>query len=219
MTDSANEARALLEKHPWEVTLPLLVGYAQARTRHRWWGGLTDGRLPGGKEAVDVAYEAVEKTLSGTRGWDPAVQPDLVQHLKNVIESDLHHLAVGFENRRVLTEAVLDGRAADPAPGGFLSQVPGAGPTPAEAAIRREEEREARAFADAFLATLEHEPLLRSVVQCIFDGVVKPAEVAARIGASPTGVYNVRKRLQRKLLVFYARWGRGSGRHTGEVTP
>jgi len=203
MTDGKDEARDLLDRHPWEETLPLLVEYARKRIGFRWWGGLTDGRLPGGREATDVVYGAIEKVLSGTRGWNPVVQPDLVQHLKNVVESDLNHLAVGFENRRVMTEAVLDARVAETRPEGFLAGVPSGTPTPPEAAVRREEERAAKEFSDAFLATLDDDPAMRKVVACIFDGVVKPAEIAARVGIAPTEIYNMRKRLQRRLVLFY----------------
>lgn len=203
MAEGSDAARDLLEGHPWETTLPLLVEYARQRMKTRWWGGLTDGRLPGGREATDVAYEAVEKVLSGTRRWDPAAEPDLVRHLKDVIESDLNHLAVGFENRQVSTESVLDSRAAVAPASGFLAGLPSGDPAPHEAAVRMEEEREGAAFADAFLASLDGDPGMREVVRCIFGGIVKPADIAAATGLPVAGIYNMRKRLQRRLTLFY----------------
>jgi len=207
VADPLDDIRDRLARHPWGDTLPLLVEYARKRVGWRTWGGARGGRLPAGREAEDVVYEAIEKVYGGQRVWDPAAKPDLVQYLKDVIESDVHHLATGFENRGVLTESALGERLVDGEPEPFLQAQPAAGPSPAEAAERGETDREAKAFAEAFLATLGDEPGMATVVQCIFDGLVKPAEIAGRTGMAADDIYNMRKRLQRRLLDFYADWG------------
>lgn len=211
MADPGTDVRDRLARHPWADSLPLLIEYARKRVGWRTWGGARGGRLPAGKEAEDVVYEAIEKVYSGQRAWDPAAKPDLLQFLKDVIESDVHHLAVGFENRGVVTETALGERMVDGVAEPYLNTRPAAGPSPADAAVRGEEDREARAFAETFLATLVGEPDLAAIVSCIFDGVVKPAEIAAKTGRDPGEVYSARKRLQRRLMDFYADWGMKHG--------
>jgi len=219
MADPPPGVRDLLERHPWETTIPALVAYARGRIGYRSWGGQRGGSLPAGKEAEDVVYEAIEKVLSGRRSWDPEAKPDLVQFLKDVIESDVHHLAVGFENRRIVGETEIEAGREDGVRDRFLDTVQSPGSSPAEALLRREVEEEGREFASAFLATLDRDPVLKAAVACIFDGVVKPADISERTGLTVEEIYNVRKRLQRRLMDYYAEWGKKHEPERGRWRP
>lgn len=215
-TDSV---RGLLAAHRWDQTVPRLVEHARARIRSRVWAGRRDGPLPGGKEAEDIVYEAIEKVLNGRRAWRPQTHPDLEAYLKDVIESDLHHLAVGFENRRFLPASLAGFATVDDESVPLVERVASPAPTPQASMEMEDERREAAVFRRDFLLTLTGEPELAAVVEHIFDGVDRPAELATKTGASPKDIYNIRKRLQRRLLDFYGKWSQTRQAHRGGDKP
>jgi DNA-directed RNA polymerase specialized sigma24 family protein len=67
--------------------------------RNRSWLGQSGASPPGAIEARDIVHDAIVKTISGTRKWEPD-KVTIFQHLIGVVRSDLSHLASGLENRR-----------------------------------------------------------------------------------------------------------------------
>ncbi|MEK7476137.1 MAG: hypothetical protein AAB152_10980 [Candidatus Coatesbacteria bacterium] len=203
-----DDLRERIERHPWDLTLPRLLAHARARIRERFWSGVLSGPIPGGIQAEDMVNMAVEKLMGRQRRWDPVRQPDLEDYLKGVIDSEINHLAEGWENRHVRPEAVFPGAEGEK---GVLDGIPEEMAGVEERMAERQEHGRAEAFAAGFLASLADEPLLQRVAECIVDGLGKPAEIAARLGIGADEIYRVRKRLQRRLEDYYEHW-RKSGK-------
>lgn len=209
MKDNAAESRnKILQAQRWDWIIPRLVEYARARIRARIWAGRRDGPLPGGQEAEDVVYGAIEKVLEGRRVWDPEAKPDLEAYLRDVIESDLNHLAIGFENRRFMPASQVGSAAVEGEPVPLVERVASRDPAPSARVEEEEERGEGEAFKRDFLETLADEPEMKAVVEGIFEGVEKPAELAARAGVPVREIYNMRRKLQRRLLDFYGKWAK-----------
>ncbi len=207
MTDLSDSIRAQLQAYPWTESVPRLLVYVRAQARRLVWAGRRGGEMPQGREAEDIVYGAIAKVLDGSRGWDPAREPDLERYLRSICDSELNHLAVGAENRRIVRESRLAPDPADggPAPG-IDSLIAAPAPGPLEALINREAESEAEKFRTAFLAFLVDDPPLAAAVGLMLDGTAKPAMLAASLGMDVTEVYNMRKRLQRRLTEFMTEW-------------
>ncbi len=209
------------DRHPWHLTLPRLRRYARERASRLTWSGVRQDPLPGGRLPEDVAHAAIEKVLTGKRAWDPAAQPDLNLFLESVVDSELSHLVESWEHRHVRPAAALPVSGDDPdvAARDPIAEAPSPGSGPAEAASRREEAGRQEAFAAAFIASVSDDPVLKRIVKCIVADVVKPGEIAERLGIPVTEIYNRRKQLQRRLTDFYREWNatrppdeRGPGR-------
>lgn len=211
------------DRHPWHLTIPRLRRYARERADRLTWSGVRHGPLPGGRLPEDVVHTAIEKVLTGTRAWNPSVQPDLDLFLESIVDSELSHLVESWEHRHVRPAAALpaagdgpDGTGRDP-----IGEAPTPAAGPAEAAVRREEAVRQEAFAAEFIASVGDDPVLKRIVECIIADVVKPGEIAERLGIHVTEVYNRRKQLQRRLTDFYREWNatrppdeRGPGRRS-----
>ncbi len=203
MSGLPDEQRERVERHPWDRTLPRLLAHARARVRERFWAGVIAGPMPGGLQAEDMVNIAVEKFLGGKRQWNPTFQPDLEDFLRGIIDSEISHLAEGWENRHIRPEAAILG---DEKEIGGLADIPGDMINVEEELANRQEYVRAEAFASGFIATLSDEPLLQRVAGCIVDGLCKPAVIAAELGIEVEEIYRVRKRLQRRLEEFYRQW-------------
>lgn len=193
------------DRHPWHLTIPRLRRYARERADRLTWAGIRRGPLPGGRTPEDVVHSAIEKVLTGVRSWDPAIQPDLELFLASVVDSELSHLVESWEHRHVRPAAALPAAGDDPdrAVQDPIQDTPSPAAGPAEAAARREEADRQEAFAAAFVASMADDPMLQRIVECIVADVVKPGEIAQRLGIPVTEVYNRRKQLQRRLTAFY----------------
>lgn len=202
MGEMPPEVRSQLEYHPWEETIPRLELYTLRKARRHYWQGMMDGNMPSGNEAADVVLEAIEDVLAGKRSWDPLTQPDLFAHLRSIVDSKLSHLVESKANLSIRSESTLS--AGDDHPTSLLAQLPDSTPSPDQILLHAEEEQRAEAFFWGFYEHLKEEPLLQKVIECIVDGIDKPADVAAHLGVPPKEMYNMRKRLQRRLAEYRA---------------
>ncbi len=193
------------DRHPWHLTIPRLRRYAREKASRLIWAGFRRGPLPGGRLPEDVVSTAIEKVLSGARAWDPVREPDLDTFLESVVDSELSHLVESWEHRHVRPAAALpvpdDRPDHDP-----LADIPSPAAGPLDTAISREERARRHEFFDMFHASLADDAVLQRIVACIHDDVVKPGEIATRLGIPVTEVYNRRKQLQRRLTAYYAEW-------------
>ena len=206
MTDSETCVRERLRRHPWDETIPRLLRHTRSRIRAMVWRGRPGGELPGGQEAEDLVYGSIAKLMDGTRKWDPAREPDLEAHLRDIIGSELNHLAVGFENRRMVGEAALPRLKEEDAPAQPLDRFPSAELPPPDAMAERTNNAEGEAFAKGFLDSVADDAPLKAVAALVMAGETKPAEIARTLGIPVAEVYNTRKRLQRRLTEFMAAW-------------
>lgn len=221
MTAPTAEIRERLERHPWHLTLTRLRRYAKDRAARLTWSGFRRGPLPGGRQSEDVVGTAIEKVLTGVREWDPAQHPDLDLFLESVVDSEISHLVEGWDHRHIRPVAALPRDPDREEEEDAVAAAPSAAPGPAEGLLQREREREGDDFYRSFHATLTDDSVLQRIVECIEADVVKPGEIAERLGIPVTEIYNRRKQLQRRLTDFYQGWNakrspadRGTGRRT-----
>jgi hypothetical protein len=147
----------------------------------------------------------IEKVLTGVRTWDPVRNPDLDAFLESVVDSELSHLVESWEHRHVRTAAAF---SAPEQLGQEIGQGSSSADGPLEKAVAGEEAIRRAEFFDSFHASLADDPVLQGIVACIHEDVVKPGEIAVRLGIPVTEIYNRRKQLQRRLTAFYADWNR-----------
>lgn len=209
MSDIPPHVRELLDRHPWEDTVPRLVKYARTKMRERVWQGIFGGTAPGGKHAYDLGVAAIEKLLDGRRAWDPETHPDLFLHLCGIVDSDVGHLARSLGNKLTLRAArhlpESDGADEDlPEP---MDSHASATPDPEATALLNEQERLSEELLIELDLFLQDERELQRIVEAIVDGAEKPAEIAAAAKINVKAVYNARKRLQRRLQEFRAQRG------------
>lgn len=81
-----------------------------------------------------------------------------------------------------------------------MAELPDPGLSPFETLIHAEAED----FFWGFYEFLADEPLLQNVIECIDASLNKPADIAVHLGVPPKEMYNVRKRLQRRLNDYRA---------------
>lgn len=139
----------------------------------------------------DYVARAVLETLEGRRRRPPEI--GLFQHLAGVISSLVSHDAARLENRSVTP-------LPDPAEGDG-ADLASDEPTPDAALIeRQEQERQARLVVRV-LQELASEPDLRraAIIVMQADQTPRPRDLAAALGIAVDDVYNMRKRLQRRL--------------------
>ncbi|MGD9691399.1 MAG: hypothetical protein AB7G17_00995 [Phycisphaerales bacterium] len=181
-----------------------LTDYALRKMRKLSWRGVRMGAAlpggqisaPGGVSPCDLAAQAIERFLDGTRVWDPATTPDFRQFLRGVVDSLVSHLVKSIENRTV-REAPVAAAAQIGAP--YLeSQVQARGldaQTPLELCVDKDWRAK---FQTAIFTEVEGDPLLDDLLQCFGAGLT-PAETAELLSVPVEDVYNAQKRLARKL--------------------
>src|SRR5262249_47924112 len=89
------------QSQPWDDLVPRLLSLATSRLLRMTWRGQRRGHPPGAAEAADFVNDAIFKTIKGIRRWDRQVC-GLLEHLANVVVSDISHAAVSAENRSLL---------------------------------------------------------------------------------------------------------------------
>lgn len=188
----------------------------QAARLYRWrTGGARD--LPGGHTVESVVLLAVEKAWLGERRWDAGRQPDFRKYLMDVVDSLLYHLATGKDNELLTPEPAPGTAAARDWHAGSDGRDPSAdwlarrAPTPEEELLGREARDDAgRALALLFEEARGDDELTR-VIRATLEGRERPGEIAEVTGISVRDVYNVMKRLNRKLAAVGRRLREGEG--------
>jgi RNA polymerase sigma factor (sigma-70 family) len=196
----APETRALLEQHHWETTIPRLVKYALDKTRRLYWQGKLGGDLPGGQQAEDLVEEAIEKVRSGERKWNPYDQPDLYEYLRSVIDSLISHLVNSRENR-VVIRLVPNDDDKDP-----INRFPDRAATPLDRLLQEEREASSERWFWGFHSSLADDPPLQRYIECIYEYPtnIKPSAIAEQLGITLAEIYNLKKRLKRRLTKYLA---------------
>jgi hypothetical protein len=183
----------LLENADWKDIILKLTHYALQRARvYSWKSGKSD-QLLGGKTPEDIAFEAIEKVLSGTRDWDPDKYPNLLTHLQWVVKSDMGHLASSMEHQAT-------GRMPEPGEGeeGYETIPDPSSPTPEEELIAREKEDLEERLKGELYAMVKGDEDLETLLLCFEEGIDKPEIIAAQTGWDVSKVYNLKRKLLRK---------------------
>ena len=67
--------------------LKRLTLHADCKLARLRWRGVQGGLPPQGIQGADIATDAITAVIEGTRAWDPKAQPDLLKHLRSVVDS------------------------------------------------------------------------------------------------------------------------------------
>ncbi len=173
-----------------------------------------DGSLPKGLTADDLVVQAIQKTFEGAvagsegapgaRNWNPQRQPNLLEFLKAVVDSDVNHLVHSEEHRVVKHYEPQDfeRHAGAVRPPGTMN---------AEKQLIQDEEERARSEELDWIESIEGEFRDDSEVLQILASYrrqaeesdqVKPQQVAEDTGLPIEAVRNGIKRMRRKLFAL-----------------
>ena len=183
----------LLENADWKDIILKLTHYALQRARvYSWKSGKSD-QLLGGKTPEDIACEAIEKVLTGTRDWDPDKYPNLLTHLQWVVKSDMEHLASSMEHQATA-------RMPEPGEGeeGYETIPDPSSPTPEEELIAHEKEDLEERLKGELYAMVKGDEDLETLLLCFEEGIDKPEIIATQTGWDVSKVYNLKRKLLRK---------------------
>lgn len=213
-----NDARDLLGgigMEEFDLMVLHLGRYAmQVSNIYKWrTGGSYD--LPGGHTVESVVFLAIERAWLGERQWDREKQPNFKKYLMDVIDSLLYHLATGKDNEILTTEpepGTEDEKhwhTGSPKRHSEADWLVRENATPEEELLEKEEiERESRSRNRAIEMLLEEscgDDELTFVIQAMLDGYDKPGEIAEVTGIDIRDVYNITKRLNRKVTAVRRR--------------
>jgi RNA polymerase sigma factor (sigma-70 family) len=159
----------------WTLFWKRTVAYTGFVLRFKY--GLTSEKGLDGKTAEDLAEEVIEKLLTGKRNWNRQKHPDLFSQVKSSIDSHVNN----FISQKRLLESSISYESAD---NGTNDSY---------------DENELLDYSIKILKSLNASDEEIILFQCNVDGLLKPREIAEELGISVTEVYNIKKRLNRKL--------------------
>lgn len=193
-----SNTEAKLVNHPdlteeqWAEALERLTLHARRRYDRLVWRGVPaarGGTAPGGVEPADLAAETIIDVIEGRRVWNAEIEPDFQRFLAGVVDSKLSHLSRSLENRSVRGGDWGAGSGAHP------DLIP-SDAHPPDTHLSAEEERDK--LQAIVLSLVKGDVLLEQVVDCLTEGITKPAEMATRIGVEVREIYNAQKRLRHR---------------------
>jgi DNA-directed RNA polymerase specialized sigma24 family protein len=191
----------LLGSQDWEAILKDLLDFTMTRILNRSWLTVWGGVPPGAPEAKDLVMESVADIISGVRRAPNGVA--LVAFLKQVIRSKISHLVRSKENRCT--------RRLDPCPEDreidkdLAAMRPSDQLTETDLVSKELEEINAQ-LLDLLIGELSDEPDLQKIIECNIDGIFKREEVANRLGKTVSEITNMKKRFERRLSAFRAKY-------------
>lgn len=191
----------LLASQNWEEVLSELLSFTVSRIQSRFWLAVWGGHLPGAIEAHDIIMESVVDIINGVRHADESVA--LVPFLKQVIKSKISHLAWSAENRHT--------RRLDPCPDDREMDKEIAAQKPRDPfvetdVVSKETEQINTQLLDLLIEELSDDADLQKIIECNIDGIFKREEIATRLGKTVSDITNMKKRLDRRLLAFTAKY-------------
>lgn len=207
-----NEARKILEgmsSEEFERLVLHLGRYTLRETNRLQWRTGSAVALPGGETFESIVYQAIEKAWAGERNWNPEQDPDFKKYLMDVIDSLVSHLVASPDNKMFTMEPVEgsdDMRAWEGASrkherkheGGadWMARQP---TSPEDLLLEKEEAERKRQGIEMLLAESRGDEDLTYVIQAMLDGYNKAGEIAQVTGIDVRDVYNIMKRLDRKV--------------------
>lgn len=191
----------LLNAEDWDDIIIKLAYYAIfCFKRYRWIANFPKGNSP-----EDIAINAIEKVWNGTRDWNPDKYPNLLEHLKWIVKSDVEHLSSSLEHKSTGTLPVVtkeDGTKIELEETNreYAHSITQKVPTPEEELIAKEDQKQK--YEDKALAELHKivkgDQDLEFLLLCFEDGIGKPSEIATIAEWKIEKVYNLKKKLLRK---------------------
>ncbi len=193
-----------LEDANWDDIIIKLTRYARWRAlRYKWKSGNPD-QLPCGMTPQDIALSAIEKVWNRTRSWDPNRYPDLLLHLKWIVDSDMNHLFCSMEHHTSGRSADSEDSEVDdpiPDPSSPLSEIIH-NKTPEERLISHEEEEYEQKVKQKLYELIKGDVELELLLMFFEDGIDKPEQIAKEMGWDVIKVYNLKRKLSRKAFAI-----------------
>jgi len=176
----------------WDDLVPRLMLLAVSRLYRMTWRGRSGEAPPGAAEAEDFVHDAISKTISGVRIWNPD-HCTLFRHLAGVVVSDIGHMARSAENRSTLAPP------ADP-PGGHWP------PDTADDASDQAQAMEWRSEQRRLLTHLEAvDPRLARMAELMLvHDLQETSTLSERLEVAAGEIANMRKRLKRAVRAYMA---------------
>ena len=191
-----------LGREDWETLRPEAVRFAKMESkRRRGWN--SSEVLPRGYDPESIVAEAVgdlleEKGLLAP-GW---TRERLMKALERLIRRKIRLLASLKEGRVTRGGLRLEQPEAESQSAKAAKQVPDGSNNAYEAAVAREERERQERLKGELERFLGDEPELVAVFRCLWAGMTKPAEIAARAGIEEGKVGVLRRRLERRMARF-----------------
>jgi hypothetical protein len=182
---------SLLEAADWNDIIIKLTYHALMRTRRYLWKSGTAKDLPGGVTPADIASGAIVKVWNGKRKWDPDKYPDLLTHLKWVVDSEIGHLYSSTEHQKRIDTVKETGDTDS-----YLNEIDPK-PSPETELICRENEALEKELKEKLVESVKGDEDLEILLMCFEDGIDKPQDIAVATDWDITKVYNIKRKLIR----------------------
>lgn len=200
MAIDVSDIAARINGAPWDTMYPQLLDYADFTLRQGLGSGAEADKRGRpcieGRDAEWFLSTAIEKTLDGTRRWDPA-SVDLCRHLREAMRSLIDsHLKSGVVRRRKDSSETDVGIVAP------VEAHADHSPSPAERVANDETSAERKKHVLAFKAALATDAELLELFEAYDAGYVTPRDIAAVTSLSEERI----SELKRKFLAKYQKF-------------
>jgi hypothetical protein len=196
--------RELLKNYNWEDVYPKLIAFAEWVIQDKYWNS---NILPKGQTAESIVRDAIAKTFTEERNWDPE-RGDLFMWLRWVIRSDISHLAESSANKAEvhldINDRDEDFYFTDGNSTHLLSKYEMHVDSPEMNILAIETEAEKSSISsakiNAILTACSGKPELEEIVIAIIDGKcsAKPQDLAEYLGRPVTVIYQDIRALRRR---------------------
>jgi len=131
-----------------------------------------------GKTAEDFAEEVLEKLLTGERSWNKRLHPNFFSQVKSSIDSHINNYINSTKKTKEfpINEEITKSFSENTF-----------------------DLKELYDYSIVILESLEATDEEIILFNCQVDGITKPREIAEELGITANEVYNIQKRLNRKL--------------------
>ena len=170
----------------WKSIYPALVAYALFKIKKLKWRS-ADNQPPSGLKPEDIANDAIVSVYEGQRNWNPEKQPDLLKHLKSIVDSQINHLVHSSGHiRRVYKLTQSENMDGPP----VIEDLQVANITPLEEVIAKD-------LLSQLQKDIKGDNILETILLCFEDGYYTPSDIAELFNLKIEDVNNGQKRLRR----------------------
>ena len=223
-------ALSIFRNADWKRLQMDLAMYAFYKVQRLKWR--TAQGLPRGLQPEDLVLAAIQKTYEGlvseratkssskgVRVWNPEKDPDLLEFLKSVIDSDVNSLVNLEEHKLTNYSATATAEEAAQILHSLVDKVSNVG-SPEREIINLQERRQQQDLFETIIAKLrvlcaadedESKVLAASIDLTQSDQSVKPARISRLTGLSDERVRNAKRRIERKTRALWEQIGEKKG--------
>lgn len=182
-----------LTNEQWHEYLERLTLHAAKKFRFLGWTAKHGNRTgPHGKEAQDIAHEAICKVLNGKRRYNQEAYPDFMDFLQSIVDSLIYHLVKSFESKRFRP------MPADTTDQGGYEEIEfeGREPTPARICVNKDI---AERVKDILAQEFKDDVVVKGILECFEADFTKSSDIAELLDKDVKDIYNAQKRLRRVI--------------------